>query len=281
MRFVSAALAVLLVADAAVAFVPGGAAPSVVVSSTHASTTASATTTTTTGLSATYKLGENDPNDTTVPYDAAARLAYTEWTRAYNKPYDADRYETFRANYEAITVANVRAARAARDDGSDEAPKKLDLNEFADMTAEEYMAMQKTGGSTMSLGTEAAETTAAEAKEEEAEADPTSTGDVLGKAVEVAAMQEDASSALAEAADALAEEEEVRSFVRSFVRLLTMYYFIVVVVEYWWLKLIGESWVSSIYVCRGGGMHRERGESPYIRYDITYMTYNLHESLPH
>lgn len=216
MRFVSAALAVLLVADAAVAFVPGGAAPSVVLSSTHASTTASTTTTTTTGLSATYKLGENDPNDTTVPYDAAARLAYTEWTRAYNKPYDADRYETFRANYEAITVANVRAAKVARDDGSEEAPKKLDLNEFADMTAEEYMAMQKTGGSTMSLGTE---TTATEAKEEEAEADPTSTGDVLGKAVEVAAMQEDASSALAEAADALAEEEEVRSFVR----LLTMY----------------------------------------------------------
>ena len=211
MRFVSAALAVLLVADAAVAFVPGGAAPSVVVSS-HASAAfaTTTTTTTTTGLSATYKLGENDPNDTTVPYDAAARLAYTEWTRAYNKPYDADRYETFRANYEAITVANVRAARAARDDGSDEAPKKLDLNEFADMTAEEYMAMQKTGGSTMSLG---AETTATEAKEEEAEADPTSTGDVLGKAVEVAAMQEDASSALAEAADALAEEEEVRAFV--------------------------------------------------------------------
>ena len=213
MRFVSAALAVLLVADAAVAFVPGGAAPSVVLSSSHASTTASTTTTTTTttGLSATYKLGENDPNDTTVPYDAAARLAYTEWTRAYNKPYDADRYETFRANYEAIAVANVRAAKVARDGGSDEAPKRLDLNEFADMTAEEYMATQKTGGSTMSLGTEAAETT--EAKEEEVEADPTSTGDVLGKAVEVAAMQEDASSALAEAADALAEEEEVRAFV--------------------------------------------------------------------
>ena len=201
MRFVSAALAVLLVADAAVAFVPGGAAPSVV--SSHASAAF------TTGLSATYKLGENDPNDTTVPYDAAARLAYTEWTRAYNKQYDAARYETFRANYEAITVANVRAAKVARDDGSDEAPKKLDLNEFADMTAEEYMAMQKTGGSTMSLG---AETAATEAEEEEA-ADPTSTGDVLGKAVEVAAMQEDASSALAEAADALAEEEEVRSFV--------------------------------------------------------------------
>ena len=208
MRFVSAALAVLLVADAAVAFVPGGAAPSVV--SSHAS---AAFTTTTTGLSATYKLGENDPNDTTVPYDAAARLAYTEWTRAYNKKYDADRYETFRANYEAITVANVRAAKVARDDGSDEAPKKLDLNEFADMTAEEYMAMQKTGGSTMSLGAETTAAEATEAKEEEVEADPTSTGDVLGKAVEVAAMQEDASSALAEAADALAEEEEVRSFV--------------------------------------------------------------------
>ena len=200
MRFVSAALAVLLVADSASAFVPGGAAPSVV--SSHASTSS------TTGLSATYKLGENDPNDTTIPYDAAARLAYTEWTRAYNKPYDADRYETFKANYEAITVANVKAAKAARDAGEGE-PKKLDLNEFADMTAEEYMAMQSKGtsGSTMSLGAEAAETTAEEA-------DPTSTGDVLGKAVEVAALQEDASSALAEAADALAEEEEVRSFIQ-------------------------------------------------------------------
>ena len=227
MRFVSAALAVLLVADAAVAFVPGnGAAPSVV--SSHA-------TSTTTGLAATYKLGENDPNDTTIPYDAAARLAYTEWTRAYNKPYDADRYETFKANYEAITVANVKATKAARDAGEGE-PKKLDLNEFADMTAEEYMAMQSKGasGSTMSLGAETAAT--AEATEE---VDPTSTGDVLGKAVEVAALQEDASSALAEAADALAEEEEVRS-------LYNVLEFIAVALCNCWPESIRTGWISSI-----------------------------------
>ena len=205
MRFVAAALTVLLVAETTglglgvvQAFVPSS--PSVV---SHSTTSATATTATTaattpssTSLSATYKLGENDPNDVSVPYDAAARLAYDEWIKSYNKKYDPARYETFRTNYEALCVANVKAARAAREAGDAEPPKKLDLNEYADMTAEEYMAMQRTGG-----------TTALQSSDDEEE---DSTGDVLGKAVEAAGLQNDASSALAEAADALAEEEEVR-----------------------------------------------------------------------
>ena len=196
MRFIAAALTVLLVAETVQAFVP--ASPSVVSHSTSA--------TSATSLSATYKLGENDPNDVSIPYDAAARLAYDEWTKAYNKPYDAARYETFKANYEALTVANVKAAKAAREAGSAEPPKKLDLNEYADFTAEEYMAMQSGGAASSTGGT-----TALQSAEETAAED--STGDVLGKAVEAAGLQNDASSALAEAADALAEEEEVR-FVR-------------------------------------------------------------------
>ena len=204
MRFVAAALTVLLVAETTglglgvvQAFVPSS--PSVVSHSTTSatSTTSSTTSSTSTSLSATYKLGENDPNDVTVPYDAAARLAYEQWTKSYNKQYDPARYETFRTNYEALAVANVKAAKAAREAGGDaEPPKKLDLNEYADMTAEEYMAMQRTGG-----------TTALQSSDDEEE---DSTGDVLGKAVEAAGLQSDASSALAEAADALAEEEEVR-----------------------------------------------------------------------
>jgi len=199
MRFVSAALAVLLVAEStglAGAFVP--ASPSVV---SHSAAAASGSTT---GLAATYKLGENDPNDVSIPYDAAAKLAYKEWTKAYNKPYDAARYETFKTNYEMLTVANVKAAKAAREAGSAEPPKKLDLNEYADFTAEEYMAMQSGGAASSTGGTTALKSA------EEAAADPTSTGDVLGKAVEAASAQDDASAALAEAADALAEEEEVR-----------------------------------------------------------------------
>ena len=194
MRFIAAALTVLLVAETVQAFVP--ASPSVVSLSAFSASSSA--------LSATYKLGENDPNDVSIPYDAAARLAYDEWTKSYNKPYDAARYETFKANYEALTVANVKAAKAAREAGSDEPPKKLDLNEYADMTAEEYMAMQNGGAASSTGGTTALKS---ESTEEE-----NSTGDVLGQAVEAAGLQNDASSALAEAADALAEEEEVRSF---------------------------------------------------------------------
>ena len=119
-----------------------------------------------------------------VPYDAAARLAYDDWCKAYGKPFDSTRYEVFKENYTAITVMNVSTKKAARESG-EASPTLLALNEFADYTAEEYEAYMN------------------------GETPPATTGDVLGKVVEAAQSQSAASSALQEAADALAEEEEV------------------------------------------------------------------------
>ena len=123
-------------------------------------------------------------SDVSVPYDAAAELTYSEWCKTYGKPYDAARYETFKENYEAITVMNVSAKKKARDAGED-SPSLLALNEYADCTVAEYEALMK------------------------GEEPPATTGNVLGKAVEAAESQTAASTALQEAADALAEEEEV------------------------------------------------------------------------
>lgn len=125
-------------------------------------------------------------SDVSIPYDAAARLAYDEWRAKYDKGnFDNARYPIFKANYEAITVANVVAKAQARQEGNDDAPSLLTLNEFGDYTEEEYRkAMEKSAAAT-------------------------TTGDVLGKAMDAAQSQEEASSALKDAADALAEEEEV------------------------------------------------------------------------
>lgn len=124
-------------------------------------------------------------SDVSVPYDAAAELAYDGWCKTYGKTYDAARYQVFKDNYEAITVMNVSAKKAARESG-DENPSLLALNEYADCTAEEYEAIMN------------------------GEELPATTGDVLGKVADAVESQAAASSALQEAADALAEEEEVR-----------------------------------------------------------------------
>jgi hypothetical protein len=130
-----------------------------------------------------------ESTDVSVPYDAAAELAYSEWIAQYDKSYNAERYEVFKDNYKAITVMNVSAKKKARESG-DDSPSLLTLNEFADCTAEEYEAAMngESGGSSSEA----------------------STGDILGDAVAAAESQSAASSALQDAADALAEEEEVR-----------------------------------------------------------------------
>ena len=126
--------------------------------------------------------------DVKIPYDAAARLAYDEWRVEFEKgDYDEDRYLVFKANYEAITVANVVAKKKAREEGS-EIPTLMKLNEYGDYTEEEYMVAMSGEGAT-------------------------TTGDVLGKALDAAQSQSEASNALKDAADALAEEEEVRRLV--------------------------------------------------------------------
>lgn len=124
-------------------------------------------------------------SDVSIPYDAAARLAYDEWRAQFNKgAFDPKRYEKFKTNYETIAVANVVAKKRAREGGT-VSLSLMTLNEFGDLSEEEYIrATQKRG------------TTA-------------TTGDVLSKAVEAAELQNEASNALGEAADALAEEEKV------------------------------------------------------------------------
>ena len=130
-------------------------------------------------------MGDND--DLSIPYDAAVRKAYDEWRAQYNKgAFDNARFNSFKANYEAITIANVMAKKAARESGSG-TPRLLTLNEFGDYTSEEYESLQ--AGS--------------------AQSNAASSGEVLGKVVEAAQSQAGAASALMEAADALAEEEKV------------------------------------------------------------------------
>lgn len=131
--------------------------------------------------------------DVSVDYDAAAKLAYSDWCSKYGKEPNDAKFATFKANYEALTVANVSAAKKARDDGTDR-PADLELNEYGDFTEEEYMKMMQSGGSS-------------EAVEEEEEVAPKK--GALETAMEASVAQSDASNALAEAADALAEEEQV------------------------------------------------------------------------
>lgn len=90
--------------------------------------------------------------DLSIPYDAAARLAFEEWKQKYGKKdsdFDDERFKIFKANYEAVTVANVIAARDARElsIAKGEGPavisiSRMELNEFADLTSEEFEALQ-------------------------------------------------------------------------------------------------------------------------------------------
>ena len=126
-----------------------------------------------------------DVIDVSVDYDAAARLAYDEWCAKYGKEGNDERFASFRDNHEALTVANVSAAKKARDEGTDR-PDDLALNEYGDMTEVEYNAVMNP---------------------QSADEGGESKG-ALETVMEASAAQSSASSALAEAADALAEEEE-------------------------------------------------------------------------
>jgi Cathepsin propeptide inhibitor domain (I29) len=151
-------------------------------------------------LPATLGMAETDVGaDVSVPYDAAARLAYDQWRSQYDKgAFDAKRYESFKRNYETITVANVIAKKRAREQQTGTVSLSLlSLNEFGDMTEEEYANMMNT-----SVGKEQGSASASTAA-------PTTTSDVLSQAMEAAELQTAASNALGEAADALALEEQV------------------------------------------------------------------------
>ena len=124
-------------------------------------------------------------SDVSIDYDSAAKLAYDQWRAANGKgDFDQEKYDIFKANYEAITIANVKAAKKARDEGmSVDDIERLELNEYADMTAEDYMAMQGGGEQPVSA---------------------------LDAAMDALAAQDAASGAIVDAAAALADEEQVR-----------------------------------------------------------------------
>ncbi len=149
---------------------------------------------------------ETDVVDLSIPYDAAARLAYAEWCAKFSKVPDEGRYVAFKSNYETITVANVVAAKEYIDAGGivggSDRPKDLELNEYGDMTEEEYVAIMGGGG-----GGDAPSSSAGAAADV---IDNTDKGP-LETFMEASEAQSEASIALAEAADALAVEEEVRS----------------------------------------------------------------------
>ena len=141
-------------------------------------------------------------SDVSIPYDAAAELAYKGWLAKYDKPYDAERYEVFLSNYKAITVMNVTAKKKARDDADSGSPSLLSLNEYADCTAEEYAAAMNGGAKS--------DDTSADSSSDDAEEAPATSGSILGDAIKAVESQQSASSALQDAADALEQEEEVR-----------------------------------------------------------------------
>jgi len=101
--------------------------------------------------SSTTTTAETPKMDLSIPYDAAARLSFDEWRAKYEKgEFNADRFEAFKANYEAVTVANVIAAREARElsiaNGQGAAvisTNHVELNEYADMTLQEYEPLQQ------------------------------------------------------------------------------------------------------------------------------------------
>lgn len=125
-------------------------------------------------------------DDVSVPYDAAARLAYDDWLQEFSKgDFSEQRYQQFKTNYEALTSANMAAKKVARDEGTGTVDL-LTLNEYGDFSAEEYAAMQA------------------------GDSDPSTGTDIMGRAMEAVESQAEASNALEEAAEALAEEEEVR-----------------------------------------------------------------------
>lgn len=131
-------------------------------------------------------------DDVSVDYDAAAKLAYDEWRNLYGKgDFDSNKFQAFKTNYEALTIVNVKAAKKAREEGTQDV-QKLELNEFADLTVEEYQKMQS--------GESVASSEAAT---------PAATSSPIQAAMDALNAQNAASDAIGEAAAALAQEEEV------------------------------------------------------------------------
>ena len=136
-------------------------------------------------------------DDVSIDYDSAAKLAYDDWRTTFGKgDFTESKFASFKSNYVSLTVANVKAAKKAREEGG-EAVEKLELNDFADMTVAEYQAMQD-GGS-----------------DESTQEDSSAPVSPLQVAMDAMEAQEAAADAIGEAAAAIAEEEQVRILTKS------------------------------------------------------------------
>lgn len=59
-------------------------------------------------------------------------MVYNQWREQCDEgDFDEERYDVFKANYEALTIINVVAMRETKESG--EVCKMLDLNEFTDI----------------------------------------------------------------------------------------------------------------------------------------------------
>lgn len=114
--------------------------------------------------------------DVSIPYNAAAKLAYEDWKKA--NPSSSGSFEEFEKNFYTASVLNVMGKNMAEDEDEESAGFSVTLNANADRSS----ASPATNGSS-------------------------STADIMNSAMESSMKQSEASAALDEAVDALAEEE--------------------------------------------------------------------------
>lgn len=84
--------------------------------------------------------------DVSIPYDAASAQAYSEWLAKSNKEDpELERYDYFKKNYRTVTVSNVIAKKMIRDGipEGENPPELLKFNQYADLSTEEYLEVQK------------------------------------------------------------------------------------------------------------------------------------------
>ena len=88
-----------------------------------------------------FSMAVTNDLDVFIEYGVAACLAYKQWCTAFKKEGRDPNYQTFKSNFEAITVAKVLAAKDAHNNKMD-CSKDPELNVYSNMTETAYMAMQ-------------------------------------------------------------------------------------------------------------------------------------------
>lgn len=98
---------------------------------TGGSSSSSTTTASSSGLSKEQPQVEPEPIDVSIPYDAAARLAFDEYLQSKGIEFDEMLYSSFRPLYEDKAISDVIVKKIARDlaaaeQVAEEATKRLE-----------------------------------------------------------------------------------------------------------------------------------------------------------